>query len=88
MYWNQEAGLTLAGQALVASLLAGLASGLGGVVVVAVPNLSRKIYDALLGFSAGVMLSAAALGFHRSILPRTPSGRPRALTVCGLGRVD
>jgi ZIP family zinc transporter len=61
MYWSQDAGLTLAGQALIASLLAGLASGIGGLVVVALPDLSRRIYDTLLGFSAGVMLAAAAL---------------------------
>jgi ZIP family zinc transporter len=61
MYWSQDAGLTLAGQALIASLLAGLASGLGGFVVVALPNPSRRIYDTLLGFSAGVMLAAASL---------------------------
>lgn len=54
-------GLTPAGQAFFASLAAGLATGLGGLLVVLLPHLSRRVYDALLGFSGGVMLSAAAL---------------------------
>lgn len=53
--------LTPWAQAFVASLLAGLATGLGGVLVVLLPRLSRRVYDALLGFSGGVMLSAATL---------------------------
>jgi ZIP family zinc transporter len=61
MYWSESGGLTLAGQALMASLLAGLASGMGGLIVAFLPNPGRRVYDALLGFSAGVMLSAAAL---------------------------
>ena len=61
MYLTDCGTLTLAGQALLASLLAGLATGLGGLVVVVLPRLSRRVYDALLGFSGGVMLSAAAL---------------------------
>lgn len=60
-FFTQLGGLTPAGQAFFASLLAGLATGLGGLLVVLLPNLSRRVYDALLGFSAGVMLSAAAL---------------------------
>lgn len=49
------------GQALLASWLAGMATGLGGLLVVALPQISRRLYDCLLGFSGGVMLSAAAL---------------------------
>ncbi len=60
MYWS-DGILTSAGQALLASWLAGMATGLGGVLVVFLPRLSRRVYDALLGFSAGVMLAAAAL---------------------------
>lgn len=47
--------------ALLASLLAGLATGLGSIPVLLARRLSRKLYDTLLGFSAGVMLAAAAL---------------------------
>ena len=61
MLWTDAGGLTPWGQALLASWLAGLATGLGGLLVVLLPHLSRRVYDALLGFSGGVMLSAAAL---------------------------
>lgn len=61
MYLTEAGALTPAGQALLASLLAGLATGLGGILVVLLPWLSRRVYDSLLGFSGGVMLAAAAL---------------------------
>jgi ZIP family zinc transporter len=44
--------------ALLASLLAGLATGLGGAFIAILPRFSRRVYDTLLGFSAGVMLAA------------------------------
>ncbi len=47
--------------ALIASLLAGLATGLGGIMIALVPRISRRIYDTLLGFSAGVMLAAGSI---------------------------
>jgi len=47
--------------ALIASLLAGLATGLGGSLIALVPTLSRRVYDTLLGFSAGVMLAAGSI---------------------------
>ncbi len=47
--------------ALVASLLAGLATGLGGVLIAFLPRISRRVYDTLLGFSAGVMLAAGSI---------------------------
>ena len=78
MYWHESGGLTQAGQALVASLLAGLASGLGGVAAVAVPHLGRRVYDALLGFSAGIMFSAAALTL---LWPALESGSMPAVIV-------
>jgi len=59
-------------QAIVASLLAGLATGLGALVVVLVPNFSRRLYDTLLGFSAGVMLGAATLNL---LMPALELGR-------------
>lgn len=61
MWLPDLSAMSPAGQAIVASWLAGLATGLGGVLVVVLPRLSRRVYDALLGFSGGVMLSAAAL---------------------------
>jgi len=47
--------------ALIASLLAGLATGLGGLLIALVPRVSRRAYDTLLGFSAGVMLAAGSI---------------------------
>jgi len=61
MFWGEAWEISGVWQAFLASLLAGLASGLGGLGAVAVPYLPRRVYDALLGFSAGVMLGAAAL---------------------------
>lgn len=43
-----------------ASLLAGLATGLGGLLVFFVRKVSDKFLDASLGFAAGVMLAASA----------------------------
>ncbi len=43
-----------------ASLLAGLATGLGAVPVLLFRNISQKIQDTMLGFGAGVMLAATS----------------------------
>lgn len=61
MFASDAGVVSPATQAMLASLLAGLATGLGGLLVVLLPHLSRRVYDALLGFSGGVMLSTAAL---------------------------
>ena len=47
--------------ALIASLLAGLATGVGGVLIALLPRITRRVYDTLLGFSAGVMLAAGSI---------------------------
>ena len=47
--------------ALIASTLAALGTGFGGLVLALFPRLSRAAYDALLGFSAGVMLAAGSI---------------------------
>jgi ZIP family zinc transporter len=47
--------------ALIASTLAALGTGLGGVVLAFFPRMSRGVYDTLLGFSAGVMLAAGSI---------------------------
>ena len=78
MFWTEAGGLTPWGQALLASWLAGLATGLGGLLVVLLPHLSRRVYDALLGFSGGVMLSAAALTL---LWPALASGSAAAVTL-------
>ncbi len=47
--------------ALLASLIAGLATGLGGLLIALLPRVTRNVYDTLLGFSAGVMLAAGSI---------------------------
>jgi len=47
--------------ALLASTLAGLATGLGGLFICIVPTVTRRWYDTLLGFSAGVMLATGSI---------------------------
>lgn len=44
----------------IASLLAGLATGLGALPVLLTTNVSERLLDAMLGFAAGVMLAASA----------------------------
>jgi ZIP family zinc transporter len=53
--------------AVLLSLLAGLATGLGGGAVAVLGRLSMRTYDSLLGFAAGVMTAIATLGLiHES----------------------
>jgi ZIP family zinc transporter len=66
-------------QALIASLLAGLATGLGGLMIAVFPRVSRRAYDTLLGFSAGVMLAAG------SITLLWPALQRNGLMAAGLG---
>jgi len=47
--------------ALLASVLAGLSTGIRGLLVCIVPKINRRWYDTLLGFSAGVMLATASI---------------------------
>jgi len=47
------------------SLVAGLATGLGGVFVALLRRLDMRTYDALLGFAAGVMTAIASFGLLR-----------------------
>lgn len=47
--------------ALLVTFCASLAAGLGGLAAAMLPCVSRKIYNVMLGFSAGVMLSAGTL---------------------------
>ena len=48
--------------AVALSLIAGLATGLGGCAVAVLKKMDMKAYDSLLGFSAGVMTAVATLG--------------------------
>jgi len=52
------------------SLLAGLATGLGGLLVVLFKDLDMRTYDTLLGFAGGVMMAIATLGLIHEGLTR------------------
>jgi ZIP family zinc transporter len=54
-----------------ASLLAGLATGLGGALVLLIRKVSDKFLDASLGFAAGIMLAASSFSL---IVPAIESG--------------
>lgn len=56
--------------AFLLSLAAGLATGLGGILVVLFRGLQMRTYDALLGFAAGVMTAVATLGLIHEGLTR------------------
>jgi ZIP family zinc transporter len=50
------------------SLVAGLATGLGGALVALFGELNMRTYDSLLGFAAGVMTAIATLGLIHEAL--------------------
>jgi ZIP family zinc transporter len=54
--------------AVLLSLVAGLATGLGGVLVALFGELDMRTYDGLLGFAAGVMTATATLGLIQEAL--------------------
>jgi ZIP family zinc transporter len=54
--------------AFLLSLIAGLATGVGGAIVAIFGNLNMRTYDALLGFAAGVMTAVATLGLIQGAL--------------------
>jgi len=63
----------------VASLAAGLATGVGALPVLLVRDVSERVLDALLGFAAGVMLAATAFSL---LIPALELG---GVWVCVLG---
>lgn len=54
--------------AFLLSLIAGLATGVGGGLVSLIRAPSMRVYDTLLGFAAGVMTAVATLGLIREAL--------------------
>lgn len=56
--------------ALLASVLAGLSTGIGGLLICVVPSINRRWYDTLLGFSAGVMLATGSISLLWPALQR------------------
>ena len=62
---------TLITQGFVASFLAGSATGIGGFAILLTKQLSTRLKDTMLGFSAGVMISAS---FFSLIIPSLEFG--------------
>jgi ZIP family zinc transporter len=56
--------------AVLLSLIAGLATGLGGVLVALLGNFDMRTYDTLLGFAAGVMTAVASFGLIQEAVNR------------------
>ena len=70
--------------ALLAAAVAGLASGIGTVPFFLTRHIPRRLYDAILGVGAGLMLSAATLGLLGHAL-EGPLGLARVtMVVAGL----
>lgn len=69
--------------AFLLSLIAGLATGLGGVVVALLKTISMRTYDTLLGFAAGVMTAVATFGLVQEALDQ--GGVPIALVGIAAG---
>ncbi len=67
---------TSVGTALIASIVTGLATGLGVLPFLFMRELPRRVYDGILGVGAGLMLAAATLGLLGEALEgiRTDAG--------------
>lgn len=63
---DQVAGLSPVALGAIASLLAGLATGVGALPILFLARISEQTQDVLLGFAAGVMLAAS---FFSLIIP-------------------
>lgn len=68
-------------EALIASFLASISTGLGAIPVLIFRKVSHRLYDILLGFSAGIMIAAASFNL---IIPSLNIG---GLVKCVLGLV-
>lgn len=73
---------------LIASLLAGTATGLGAIPIFFKKEFTRRTLDLMLGFAAGVMLAASAFSllvpaFEEQLVQNT--GWPAVFTIVGLG---
>jgi len=70
---------------IMASLVAGLATGVGSIPIFFTRNISRKLLDALLGVAAGVMLAATSFSL---IIPAIEKGgggvRGATITLVGI----
>ena len=58
-------------QAFTASLIAGLATGLGAVMLLAFKRIPMRVFDTMIGFASGVMAAASIFGL---IIPGVAAG--------------
>ncbi|MBE9528011.1 MAG: ZIP family metal transporter [Proteobacteria bacterium] len=81
-------GTSLVYLGFIASLAAGVATGVGALPVLFVRNISQRLQDAMLGFGAGVMLAATSFSL---IVPgieaahTTYGSEPGAALIIGVG---
>ncbi|NLS78974.1 MAG: ZIP family metal transporter [Chloroflexi bacterium] len=75
--------MTVVLNAFLLSLVAGLATGLGGLLVLTFRRFDMRVYDSLLGFAAGVMTAVATMGLIHEAL--TEGGTLVALAGVAIG---
>lgn len=70
---------------IIASLIAGLGTGLGSIPIFFTKNITRKLLDALLGVAAGVMLAATSFSLIVPAIEKGGGGVPGAtITLIGI----
>lgn len=70
---------------IIASMAAGLATGIGSIPIFFTKNISRKLLDALLGIAAGVMLAATSFSLIVPAIEKGGGGIPGAtITLIGI----
>ena len=70
---------------IIASLLAGLATGVGALPILAKADFSRRSLDLMLGFAAGVMLAASSFSLLVPALDMQTAGWIGVFTIVGAG---
>ena len=70
---------------ILASLLAGLATGVGALPILAKADFSRRSLDLMLGFAAGVMLAASSFSLLVPALDMQTAGWIGVFTIVGAG---
>lgn len=70
---------------IIASLVAGLATGIGSIPIFFTKNITRRLLDALLGIAAGVMLAATSFSLIVPAIEKGGGGVPGAtITLIGI----
>lgn len=70
---------------IIASMAAGLATGIGAIPIFFTRNITRKLLDALLGVAAGVMLAATSFSLIVPAIEKGGGGVPGAtITLIGI----